>query len=141
MKKIAFLGFVLALGSASVLTSCSKYEEGPKFTLLSKKNRVTNDWNLTAVADSNGTSLALGGTTMSMSIMEDGTFTAKVTNILTVDGTGTWKFTDSKEELILTLDNVLPFFPDNGNTIVKLAKDELKLRNDSDNYVYTFSAN
>lgn len=75
MKKIAFLGFVLALGTASVLTSCSKYEEGSKFTLLSKKNRLTNDWKLTSVADSNGTMLDMSGLSTTMSLVDDGTFT------------------------------------------------------------------
>ena len=49
--KFKFLTVVLiALFSiSSVLTSCGKYEEGPSFTLLTKKMRVTGEWTLTAV--------------------------------------------------------------------------------------------
>ncbi len=150
MKKIAFLGFVLALGTASVLTSCSKYEEGSKFTLLSKKNRLTNDWKLTAVADSNGTSLDMTGFSTTMSLADDGTFSGNSSytmlgqTIYDFDVTGTWEFTDEKETLTLntlTVDGVtLPTADVVKSTIVRLAKDELKVRDEETKQVSTYTA-
>jgi hypothetical protein len=148
MKKIAFLGFVLALGTASVLTSCSKYEEGSKFTLLSKKNRLTNDWKLTAVADSNGTSLDMSGLSSTMSLADDGTFTGNANLTLfgqpvyNYDFTGNWEFTDEKETLTLstlTIDGLTLTSPEvSKTTIVRLAKDELKVRDEETKQVSTY---
>ena len=148
MKKIAFLGFVLAIGTASVLTSCSKYEEGPKLTLLSKKNRLTNDWKLTEVADSNGTSLDMTGFSTTMSLENDGTFngntnyTAFGQVVFNYDVTGTWEFTDDKETLTLTTLtlNTQPTNDVSKLTIVRLAKDEMKVRDEETKQVSTYTA-
>lgn len=148
MKKIAFLGFVLALGTASVLTSCSKYEEGPKLTLLSKKNRLTNDWKLTAVADSNGTSLDMTGVSTTMSLENDGAFSGNSNytvlgqTVFNYDVTGTWEFTDDKETLTLTTltVNTQPTNDVSKLTIVRLAKDEMKVRDEETKQVSTYTA-
>jgi hypothetical protein len=146
MKKIAFLGFVLALGTASVLTSCSKYEEGSKFTVLSKKNRLTNDWKLSAVEDSNGASLDMIGST-TMSLDNDGTFSGNSNytafgQVFNFDVTGTWEFTDEKETLTLstlTIDGLTLTSPEvSKTTIVRLAKDELKVRDEETKQVSTY---
>lgn len=146
MKKIAFLGFVLSLGTASVLTSCSKYEEGPKLTLLSKKNRLTNDWKLTAIADSNGTSLDMTGFSTTMSLENDGAFsgnsnyTAFGQQVFNYDVTGTWEFTDDKETLTLTTLTVNTQSTNDISkmTIVRLANDELKMRDEETKQVSTY---
>jgi hypothetical protein len=147
MKKIALFGFVLALGTATVLTSCSKYEEGPKLTLLSKKNRLTNDWKLTATADSNGVALDMTGFSTTMSLANDGTFSGNSTYTLfgtpvfDYDVTGTWEFTDEKETLTLTTLtlNTQPVNDAVKYTIVRLAKDELKVRDEETKQVQTYS--
>ena len=148
MKKIAFLGFVLALGTATVLTSCSKYEEGPKLTLLSKKNRLTNDWKLTAVADSNGTTLDMTGFSTTMSLENDGTFSGNSNyaifgeTVFNYDVTGTWEFTDEKASLTLTTlsVNTQPTNDVSKLTIVRLAKDEMKVRDEETKQVSTYTA-
>lgn len=40
-SKILALSFVILMAVAS---SCSKYEDGPKFSLLSKNKRISRDW-------------------------------------------------------------------------------------------------
>jgi hypothetical protein len=148
MKKIAFLGFVLALGTASVLTSCSKYEEGPKLTLLSKKNRLSNDWKLSAIADSNGTTLDMTGFSTTMSLDKDGTFSGNSNytvlgqQVFNYDVTGTWELTDSKETLTIRTNTIntqtLPTPEVSISTIVRLAKDELKVRDEETKQVSTY---
>lgn len=47
MKKYTAVAFsLLSLVFLLNLQSCSKYPEGPKFSLLSRTNRVTNSWKI-----------------------------------------------------------------------------------------------
>lgn len=98
---VAFLALTMV-----IVSSCSKYEEGSKFTLLTAKARVTGDWNMTEITV-NGTTQDLTGTTSEISIKKDDTYTS--TNSYTFGGStytttdnGTWKFNDDKTELIIT---------------------------------------
>lgn len=42
MKPILFLSLIFTI----LITSCGKYEEGPNFSLRTKKNRLRSDWKL-----------------------------------------------------------------------------------------------
>jgi len=120
MKKI----LVLALLSLTVV-SCGKYEEGPGFSLISKKNRITNTWTLSKV-EVNGQDETPPSTsyTLKMTLKEDETVTANYT-VLTIPftTTGTWAFNSDKSTLILT-DNS----GTSTNTILRLTNKEMKLR-------------
>ncbi|MFY7668116.1 MAG: lipocalin family protein [Crocinitomicaceae bacterium] len=138
MKKIAIYLFVLTLSIAGI-SSCGKYEEGPKFTFLTKKARITNTWNL-ASRTTNGSTTNLSNDTWEVVIKDDETYTSKAT-ILGVpffNEIGTWKFSDDKLELLTT-----PASSANAASweIVRLKKDELKLRyyNGGDTIVDTFN--
>jgi len=140
MKKITFLGFAIALASATILTSCNKYEEGSNFSLISKKNRVVNDWSLSTVEDSNGTSVDLSGITTTASIKKDGSYTTTSSfsilgQTITDTENGTWSFTDDKTGLTFTDDATSTA---STSTIVKLTNGELKLRDEETKYVSTF---
>ena len=52
MKNLIVYSFALSVVAVSI-SSCGKYEEGPKFTLLSKKARITNTWKFTK-SENNG---------------------------------------------------------------------------------------
>ena len=120
MKKI----LVLALLSLTVV-SCGKYEEGPGFSLLSKKNRITNTWILSKV-EVNGLDETPSSSsyTMKITLKEDETVTAEYTVFtLPYTITGTWAFNSDKSALILT-DNT----GTSTNTIVRLTNKEMKLR-------------
>ena len=120
MKKI----LVLALLSLTVV-SCGKYEEGPGFSLISKKNRITNTWILSKV-EVNGLDETPSSSsyTMKITLKEDETVTAEYTVFtLPYTITGTWAFNSDKSALILT-DNT----GTSTNTIVRLTNKEMKLR-------------
>jgi hypothetical protein len=120
----------LTVLSLLVLASCGKYEEGPKFTLESKKSRLVGNWNVTSVKK-NGVEQSLPGTSVEYDIKEDGTYIQRL--VITVfgqnftdDKAGTWKFSPDKN-FLLTKEIV------SGNEanwrILKLSKEELKFRN------------
>lgn len=44
MKKFSFILLAIASMALATLSSCGKYEEGPGFSLSSKKSRVVNTW-------------------------------------------------------------------------------------------------
>ena len=102
MKKIAIYLFVLTLSIAGI-SSCGKYEEGPKFTFLTKKARITNTWNL-ASRTTNGSTTNLSNQTREVVIKDDETYTSKAAlfGITFLNETGSWKFSDDKLELLTT---------------------------------------
>ena len=80
---------------------CGKYEEGPSFSLKTKKGRLCQSWTVDKWVDSNGNETA--GTTSDLiyTYEKDGTVSVS-------DGSfsisGTWKFDDSKENIEVTSD-------------------------------------
>tara|TARA_R110002072_G_scaffold16048_1_gene63450 strand:+ start:31459 stop:31875 length:417 start_codon:yes stop_codon:yes gene_type:complete len=121
-KSIGIKLFAFALLAIAV-TACSKYEEGSKFTILSKKARMANTWTLSSFT-ANGISQPITGTS-TMELTKDG----KATTTISFGGfsgseVGTWAFSSNKEELILT--------DSDGDTqtmtIVQLKNKDLKLR-------------
>jgi hypothetical protein len=103
MKKLIVYAFALSTVAVS-LSSCGKYEEGPKFTLLSKKARITNTWKFTK-SENNGIDATPDPAyfTLTMSLKNDGTVKAEMTvfGVLTIEN-GNWEFSSNKEELILS---------------------------------------
>ena len=98
--------FLLLAVSAIAVASCGKYEEGPGFSLLSKKARIVGEWSLSSMTV-NGQSQDLSGTTVAVNIKKDDTYT--VTTSYTFGGAtftdtenGTWKFSDDKMKLVTT---------------------------------------
>lgn len=124
MKKLIVYAFALFVVAVSV-SSCGKYEEGPKFTLLSKKARITNAWKFTK-SENNGMDATPDPAyyTLILTLEEDGTAKADYT-ILGVPASdyGNWEFSSNKEDLILI---------DNSGTqtleILKLTNTELKVK-------------
>jgi hypothetical protein len=100
MKKIITL-FMLVAVTGSFMTSCSKYEEGPKLSLRSKKARLAGEWVVDHYVDASGTSVTPTGNTGVLTIDKDGTFTD-------ADGSGnsyagTWAFAGDKEQITFTV--------------------------------------
>jgi hypothetical protein len=98
--------FLLLAVSAIAVSSCGKYEEGPGFSLLSKKARITGEWTLNSMTV-NGQAQDLSNTTVTVNIKKDDTYT--LTTSYTFGGAtftdtenGTWKFSDDKLMLITT---------------------------------------
>lgn len=122
MRKFAFILLTVA-GLGSIL-SCSKYEEGSNFTLLTKKMRLANEWTLTS-ATVNGVETFDNSYTYILMMEKDGKGYIEISNEYGSDRTyGTWELSGDKEDLILT--------DDEGNItvyeIVQLKNKDLKLR-------------
>ena len=138
MKKLVIFAFALTLTAAGI-SSCGKYEEGPKFSLLSKKARVTNTWKLTKVEwNGQDNTPSESSYSLTMTLKDDETLTATYT-IFTIpyNVTGTWAFSSDKANLILT-DNS----GTSTNEIIRLTNKEMKLRqiDAGDTTVNTFTA-
>ncbi len=102
MKKLTIILAIIAT-TAMFFSSCGKYEEGPGFSLLTKKARLTGTWKLIEKSTS-GNSIDLSGVTVKITIEKDGT--GKMISsgsVLGVTFTNTedleWEFNDSKEKL------------------------------------------
>jgi hypothetical protein len=92
MKRLLFTFSLVTLG----LSACSKFSEGPNFSLQTKKARLCNDWKLADYV-LNGNNIFDAAVTSKMSIDKDGTYsTSNFSNELgQIQGTyshGTWKF-------------------------------------------------
>jgi hypothetical protein len=69
MKSVLFSLSLLTLG----LVGCSKFSEGPSFSIHSRKARLCNDWKLSDYV-LNGNNVFDAGVTTKMSIDKDGTY-------------------------------------------------------------------
>jgi len=101
MKKFSFILFAVASMALATFSSCGKYEDGPGFSLSSKKARVANTWVIEKciVNGQDVTALFLlnlGDHTLEFK--KDGAYE------FLVDGNreaGTWSFDSKKENLEL----------------------------------------
>jgi hypothetical protein len=128
MKLFRIGAFALLALTAVAVTSCSKYEEGSKFTLLSAKARLVNTWTLVA-ATSDGTDIMGFMPDMKIEIKKDGTYTTTWTSGgLSTSDSGTWAFNSDKTQVAMTDSN-----GDVSNSkIIMLKNKDLKLQ-DADN--------
>ena len=139
-KKIVFLIFLILimkyfayflLISACLMgsTSCSKYPQGSKFTLLSKESRMVNEWKLTSYTI-NGSEFIASQPKVRMAIDKDGTYSWSST--ATVLGQtqstfehGTWMFSDDLTEFMKLKDGEdIPV----GYTILELRANKMALQ-------------
>jgi len=120
-KSIAIRSFAL-LSLMFVFAACSKYEEGPSFTLLTKKMRMVNSWTLSSYTY-NDVSVNTNGVLV-WELESDGTATMTSSGGgFSFSETGTWDFNSDKTKLLLT--------DSNNNTeeftIVQLKNKDLKV--------------
>jgi hypothetical protein len=107
-----------------VLTSCYKYEEGPRFSLLSRKARLCNEWKLETYLD-NGTDKTVESETTTLTIEKDGTYSISTVRnemgqIQSEFSHGTWVFQDAKGQVVMT---------DSQEGSIPLTFDIIELRN------------
>ncbi|MBM3429991.1 MAG: lipocalin family protein [Bacteroidetes bacterium] len=139
MKKLAIYVFALSLTAAGI-SSCGKYEEGPGFSLMSKKARVTNTWKLTKVeVNGQDNTPSESSYSFTMTLKDDETLSASISafGFPPYNVTGTWAFNSDKSDLILT-DNT----GTSTNEIIRLTNKEMKLRqiDAGDTTVSTYTA-
>ena len=129
MKK-SILGLILLF---VVLNSCSKYSDGPSFSLLTKKARICNDWILITELR-NDEDYTDENLVVKMAIDKDGTYSITETfNALgQLQGNysfGKWVFGDAKDILYLyeNENNEIPDDPTRTFKIQQLKNKEIKL--------------
>ena len=117
IKKLLFTKFILFMKNLFKLLSvviilsvtsigCQKYDDGPFFSFLPKKDRLANEWEIEKIIQ-NGSDVTSYYSTDNLSIeyKKDGTY--KTTYILLgqpLTETGDWEFDSKKENLITTPD-------------------------------------
>ena len=110
------------------VTSCKKYDEGPRVSLASKKSRVANTWKYDEIlVNGKATNLSTNEINARLELTKDGgaTYTSGSTT-----GNGTWVFSDDKEDLTITLVYQFTFISTNESRkykILKLKDDEMWL--------------
>jgi len=127
MKKTIFFSVLSLIVATTFLSSCSKYDEGSKFTLLTKKSRMVNNWHLTSIVQ-DGAALNMSGILLDMNLMKDGSATTTLSytvlgQTFTDVTNGTWEFNDDKSKLVLTETGATVT---DEYTILELKKDEMK---------------
>jgi len=100
-------------------SSCGKYDEGPSFSLRSKTNRITGDWEVVRVGSQ---TFPANGYSLEMSFEKDGEFefTYSESGYGSYSYTGDWEFSNDKEDLEITQDGEVSTFE-----ILRLTNDEL----------------
>src|SRR4051812_28004631 len=99
MKTLIKSIFALAIFT-TILSSCGKYEEGPKISLRSKKARLSGDWTLEKLTyDGVDVTSSIGGTVM-LDIEKDGGY--KSTFNGTVSDEGKWELGEDKDDVFMT---------------------------------------
>jgi len=86
-------------------TNCSKYEDGPNFTLKSKTNRITGEWEVVKV---DGESPDYSSVIFEFE--KDGDFRVELiydydSYSYTEEQDGEWEWADEKETIVLSLDD------------------------------------
>lgn len=129
MKKLAIILTIVA-ATAMIFSSCGKYEEGPAFSLLTKKARITGTWTITEMS-TDGTIIDLQGTVMKQTLEKDGTgtFTASGEYLgMTISTTSNleWRFDDTKENIEVRIADEDGNFDDDWDSskIIKLTNSE-----------------
>jgi hypothetical protein len=120
MIAAAFLG-----GTLFSVSSCGKYEEGPGFSLLTKKARLVGEWDEKETVDVNG-NVTVDNSDDYATFEKDGTY--KVTSG-SFSFAGTWEFTSDKEKLRITYTSGNSSISSEA-TIVRLTNKELWLKDD-----------
>ena len=54
MKNLKIMAIAVFVASIGIVSSCSKYEDGPKLTLRTKKARLVGKWELKEYVDEDG---------------------------------------------------------------------------------------
>lgn len=142
MKKIISVSLVALLATATLTTSCNKYEGGPGISLMSKKSRLANDWQMTKLTK-NDVEQDISNYTQKISIKKDGTYTSSSSysfmgQVYNTSDSGTWEFNDDKTKLLTLV---------NGETvkdtvtIYRLTNSELQFKDvdGSDTYITTMT--
>lgn len=132
MKKYILTGVIALFSIAVVTTSCNKYEDGPAFSLLTKKMRITGDWTLDSYT-SDGQDITSAVQTLwgaaEWQIEKDGKY--HITG--NINENGTWELGEDKDDVRFDPDGN---DPEESYRILRLKNKELWLRYTNANGTY-----
>lgn len=123
MKKVTSVIAALFMTAVFTMTfeSCGKYEEGPGFSLASKKGRLSREWVGDVYIDgASGTSVTITGSDV-VTFDKDGKFTYTSGGASSV---GTWEFSSNKENLLVSF-TILGVTSTDTSKIIRLTSKEL----------------
>ena len=112
MKKSTFTIIFTLLFVGLAVISCGKYEEGPGFSLLSKKARLQQNWKPIEVVDGQtGSSTTHDNDGSYLNFNEDGSFllyeASSTHQLFYPNGfPGTWSFSDDKSSIIANYESI-----------------------------------
>ena len=108
MKNHFKLSMLVSIAAVLSLVSCGKYEDGPEFSLRSKKSRLVNTW-VIEKALQNGVDFTadfrVDNPDYQLEIRKDNSFVSITYDSLLAlrdEVKGTWKFMDDKDEVEFT---------------------------------------
>jgi hypothetical protein len=114
MKKLKNITYLTLAGATAVgVSGCGKYEDGPNFSLRSKKARVVGDWNVKSIGSQVFSVQNQGGIdygyTINLEFDKNGSVTTSMEYTYgsynySYSYAGDWDFSSNKEHLLLTID-------------------------------------
>jgi hypothetical protein len=112
MKNFKNLTYLTLAGVTAIgVSSCGKYEDGPGFSLLSKKSRVVGDWEVKSI----GSEVFGSEYSVDLSFEKSGSlmFTYSYSNQGISESytyAGSWDFASDKEQLSMNIDGDIQLF-------------------------------
>ena len=128
------VAFMLLSAIVFSTPSCGKYEDGPGMSLLTKKKRLSREWDAKVYVSASGVSTEDTDTDI-VTFEKDGTFKVSYDG---VSFSGTWEFTSDKEKL-KTVITILNETSTDEVTILRLTNKEFWTK-DSDGDITKFEA-
>ena len=134
--------FLFSLFIVFILGACNKYSEGPAFSLLTRKARISNDWTLQSYTKDGTELFDVNAEEQNLSIEKDGSYsgtiiTTELGQLQSTSTNGTWTFENSQSDV-----NFLPAESLLGVTyeIILLKNKTMKIRQtDFNNVVYDWT--
>lgn len=122
LKNAGYVTLVGAMGFS--LQGCKKYDDGPAFSLRTKKSRLVGEWDVVQVGSQ---VFPQNGYSLEMEFEKDGDFKFTYTDgSYSYSYAGDWEFSSDKEELDLILNGSVETFE-----IKRLTNKEVWLENSS----------
>lgn len=127
-KSTQKLVLALTIVTALNFVSCGKYEDGPNFSLRTKKARLVGEWEIVRIGNSTYPS---DGYTLEMEFKKDGDLKFSYSYMsYSYSYNGNWEFSGDKEDLLLTFDSEIMRFE-----ILRLTNKELWMESNDNGYV------
>jgi hypothetical protein len=125
------------------LSGCGKYEDGPNFSLLTKKQRLTGDWEVERWVPYGSSNMIGNGLNIDIEFDKDGDFDLRIVETVysnyggyysqALQYKGEWEFSSDKEEIELDFDANMP---DWDIEITRLTNKEFEGEIESNGYYY-----